>query len=76
MKQIWKNLNVTIDWTKKVPLNRLVALKRKFHNQIRCLQSGKVNVYNGKYAKNIFDLSRAKSFVNQKIREIEGKSNE
>lgn len=76
MEQIWKNLNITIDWTKEVSLNRLVALKRKFHNQIRCLQSDKVNVYNGKYAKNIFDLSRAKSFVRQKIREIEGKSNE
>ena len=76
MEQIWKNLNITIDWTKEVPLNRLIALRLKFHNQIRSLLSGKLNKYTGKYAKNISDLQRAKNFVNQKIREIESKSNE
>ena len=76
MEQIWKNLNITIDWTKEVPLNRLIALRLKFHNQIRSLLSGKLNKYTGKYAKNISDLQRAKNFINQKIREIESKSNE
>lgn len=76
MEQIWKNLNITIDWTKEVPLNRLVALRLKFHNQIRSLLSGKLNKYTGKYAKNISDLQWAKNFVNKKIREIESKSNE
>ncbi len=76
MEQIWKNLNITIDWAKEVPLNRLIALRLKFHNQIRCLLSGKLNKYTGKYAKNISDLQRAKNFVNQKIREIESKTNE
>lgn len=73
MEQIWKNLNITIDWTKEVPLNRLIALRLKFHNQIRSLLSGKLNKYTGKYAKNISDLQRAKNFVNKKIREIESK---
>lgn len=73
MEQIWKNLNITSDWTKEVPLNRLVAMKRKFHNQIRSLQSGELNKYTGKYAKNISDLQRAKNFVSRKIREIESK---
>ncbi len=71
MEQIWKNLNITIDLTKEVPLNRLVALRLKFHNQIRSLLSGKLNKYTGKYAKNISDLQRAKNFVNKRIREIE-----
>ena len=70
MEQIWKNLNITIDWTKEIPLNRLVALRLKFHNQIRCLLSGKLNKYTGKYAKNISDLKRAWNFVNNKIREM------
>ena len=73
MEQIWKNLNITIDWTKEVPLNRLIALRLKFHNQIRSLLSGKLNKYTGKYAKNISDLQWAKNFVNKKIREIESK---
>jgi len=76
MEQIWKNLSITIDWTKEVPLNRLIALRLKFHNQIRSLLSGKLNKYTGKYAKNISDLQRAKNFVNKKIREIESKINE
>lgn len=73
MEQIWKNLNITINWTKEVPLNRLIALRLKFHNQIRSLLSGKLNKYTGKYAKNISDLQWAKNFVNKKIREIESK---
>ena len=76
MEQIWKNLNITIDWTKEVPLNRLIALRLKFHNQIRSLLSGKLNKYTGKYAKNISDLQWAKNFVNKKIREVESKTNE
>lgn len=73
MLPIWKRLNITVDWNKEIPLNRLKSLRTKFHNIYYKLMSGEVNEYNGKYLNNLDDLIYAKNFVNKKIREIEVK---
>lgn len=63
----WKSLNVSIDWNKEVSLNRLHSLRVALREKARKLESGDVNIYNGKYVDNIRNIARAISFLSRKI---------
>lgn len=63
----WNSLNISIDWNKEVPLNRLLSLRSSLRENKRKLESGDVNIYNGKYVDNIRNIARAISFLSRKI---------
>lgn len=69
----WNALNISIDWNKEVPLNRLLSLRSTLRENKRKLESGDVNIYNGKYSDNIRNIARAISFLSRKIEVVENK---
>lgn len=69
----WKFLNVSIGWNKEVSLNRLHSLRSALRENKRKLESGDVNIYNGKYSDNIRNIARAISFLSRKIKVVENK---
>jgi len=69
----WKSLNVSIDCNKEVPLNRLLSLRSTLRENKRKLESGEVNIYNGKYLDNIRNIGWAISFLSRKIEVVENK---
>jgi len=69
----WNDLNISIDWNKEVPLNRLLSLRSTLRENKRKLESGDVNIYNGKYSDNIRNIGWAISFLSRKIEVVENK---
>lgn len=69
----WNSLNVSIDWNKEVPLNRLLSLRSALRENKRKLKSGDVNMDEGKYLNNIRNIARAISFLSRKIEAVETK---
>lgn len=69
----WNDLNISIDWNKEVPLNRLISLRAVLREKQRKLLSGDVNVYEGKYSDNIRNIGWAISFLSRKIEVVENK---
>ena len=63
----WNSLNISIDWNKEVPLNRLLSLRSALRENKRKLESGDVNIYNGKYSDNIRNIGWAIAFLSRKI---------
>ena len=63
----WNSLSISIDWNKEVPLNRLLSLRSALRENKRKLESGDVNIYNGKYSDNIRNIGWAIAFLSRKI---------
>jgi hypothetical protein len=69
----WKSLNVSIDWNKEIPLNRLISLQTALREKEKKLLSGDVNIYKGKYSDNIGNIGWAITFLSRKIEQEKNK---